>query len=181
MRFGCFSRRPCAVDWPRFFFELLQRPPPTKQQSASAHIRLALWLAVLSLRVAREARRRGLERCRKGINFSGALWSGGPKAIMNASAVTFWEESVPRVALGLDSAVSSVWDVCLRSSLFRHESWEPLVVAVSWILFSIFWCVVHDCWDHVLVVLFLGIHRHLHLVDSTRPLLAGTQVLSSQE
>ena len=40
----------------------------------------------------------------------------------------------------LDSVVACVWDSCKSSVLFRHDSWEPGVVAVVWTVCLGCWC-----------------------------------------
>ena len=40
----------------------------------------------------------------------------------------------------LDSHIARLWDVCKASALFRHDSWEPGVVGVTWTFAFFFWC-----------------------------------------
>lgn len=40
----------------------------------------------------------------------------------------------------LDSVLARVWDACKTSSLFKHDTWEPGLVVISWFTFTIFWC-----------------------------------------
>ena len=49
-------------------------------------------------------------------------------------ALCIWREQV-------DLAITSIWSLCKSSSLFRHDSWEPSCVVVSWSLITAFWCV----------------------------------------
>jgi hypothetical protein len=42
----------------------------------------------------------------------------------------------------LDAIVAQVWEHCKASALFRHETWEPGLVVVSWVVFTAFWCVL---------------------------------------
>lgn len=41
----------------------------------------------------------------------------------------------------LDAITASVWDYCKVSAIFQHDTWEPGLVVVVWLVFTGCWCV----------------------------------------
>lgn len=91
-------------------------------------------------------------------------------ALFQQSCRTRRLESMLAVAV-LDDCVSYVYTNLLRASpLFRHDSWEPALVVVSWALFTLGWYLVDTrlTWLHVYRIqkvaddshwVFEGFHR----------------------